>query len=162
MPNKRIDFSFSKQSLMYLIFSKKKCRNCGNGKMKRAVRQDFVGEGKGIRPTHFGEKPDAYKGTIFYICPKCESIYLLEDLVSSKPKKSNKSDLISKSTIKTSRKQEKKEKRKGTKLFFDIVGVAMVMMVAYGAIVDKEVLVALIFIPIILLFWLVSRYMLKL
>ena len=82
--------------------------------------------------------------------------------MSSKPKESDENDLVSKSLAEVNPKEENKKMKKGTKLFFDIVGIAMIAILMNGAIAGKDAMVALVFIPIILLFWLVSRYMLRL
>lgn len=84
MTHKRTDFSFSLKTLIYLLFSKKKCLNCDSKKMKKLVKKDYIGKGKNIRIKHFGDKPDLYSGKIYYECSNCGEVFTLETLASSK------------------------------------------------------------------------------
>lgn len=160
MASKRVDFSFTKESFIYLLFFRKKCPNCNASKMKKIVRKDFVGEGKSILITHFGDKPDAYWGSVFYKCQKCGSIYHIEDLANNIQKCSSETDLIPKDE-KVRISSHKKKNTKGTKLFFNIVALAMVLMLLNGAIAARDILVVIVFMPIIFVFWLISYFILN-
>lgn len=161
MASKRVDYSLSGKAIKYFLFSKKRCPNCNHHKMTRIVKKDYIGKGKGIRRYSFGDKIDTYNGTIYYKCPNCDSIYEIENLMSSNPIKTNENDLTPRPSAPIQENDESTVEKKWTRRFFDLVGFVMMLMVVLGSITGKDIFVALVFGPIVLLFWLVARYMLK-
>lgn len=161
MASKRLDYSLSGKAIKYFLFSKKRCPNCSNYKMTRIVKKDYIGKGKSIKRYSFGDKIDTYKGTIYYKCPNCGSIYELESLVSSNPIKIDENDLTPRSSVAIQQNDESTVEKKWTRRFFDLVGFVMMLMTVLASITGKDIFVLLVFGPVVLLFWLVARYILK-
>lgn len=161
---KRTNFSFSFKELVFFIFKIKRCPNCHSKELKRYTIKGYNGIGKStIRRMNLGTRTEIFEGIFIYECKSCRCQYTLDGLMNNIEVKE---DFISEFNINHSQlcknKKNINSKQKFiVKYFFNFVVLTMFFILLFVAIKERNMLLILIFGPIILGYYGIIRILTK-
>jgi len=158
------NYSFSFKELMTFLFAKKKCPSCDS----RNLTKDTIRLYEGIQKNtdykmNLGQE-HVFKNTIIYKCEDCKNTYTLKGLVTNEELNED-DDLLNTPDYSLQMKvnDDSIKKRSGeiVKIIFNLCILMFIFIIVSVAIQDRNIMVAIVFVPFVILLHLLIRFFIK-